>query len=126
MKKKPLIGLAVSLVLFVPLIALAQTWISGTLVNPAAGAVIVDTGAIAGPTTIEFCAYVSANVAAQFSVQRRNAANNATLSEQRINVIASTTSSMCPKSVDIGDGERIRIVNDTLIALGTVNASLFY
>jgi hypothetical protein len=123
MKKKIWIVLA----LLVPAISFAAgTWLSAVTVNPTAGQVLVDTGAISGPTSVEFCAYTAGSVAAVLTVEHRNAANSATLHSQQIPVTAGTFNEMCPnKGFTVADQERVRIVSTNAVT-GTVSVSLFF
>src|SRR5205823_1090604 len=94
---------------------------TGTVTN---GTVLADTGPLANadPPILVTC---TASVTAALTLQRRNAANDATISAQAIRLSANTTQSFAFGPVHLEDQERIRIVTTALID-GAVQASITY
>lgn len=119
-----------TLVLFLilsPLLAWAEGWLSsGSVTNPTANQVMVDTGALAGPTTIEFCAYVGSTVGTAVRIQHMNAANTTALQDQLMPVPANQFTFMClPHAISIADQERVRVIMNGA-ATGVVSVSLIF
>ena len=103
-------------------------WITGGLqTNPAAAAVLADTGPRSGPagstdTILELILLASASAACGVEIQHRNAANNASVWQHAFRVAAD--SPLClPLPVTIANGERVRVVMLTN-PTGQVQASL--
>jgi hypothetical protein len=101
----------------------ARTWLSAIVTNPASGQVLLDTGALGGPANYDFCLYFSADVPAAFRVQQRNAANSATVKEQLVTTTAFGSAMMCPLGITLGDQERLRVTNNSVL-VGNVSVSI--
>jgi hypothetical protein len=101
-------------------------WFDGQAANPGAAQVIADSGPLtAALGTVRVQIVVNADVLALFTIEYRNAANSVTLHKQDISVIANTAVTIGPVAFTFADGERVRILNKTAIALGNVSASIF-
>ncbi len=98
----------------------------GRITNPAAGAVLADTGPLIGGPNYQPQAIVSSTIAAQILIQRRNATNTANVSEQLVVCPANSTFTL-PLVVNMSetwqDDERVRLVINATIN-GTIQASL--
>lgn len=106
---------------------MASSWFSaGRLTNPAAGAVLADTGPFStGVGSLAVQAVVSSTVLAQVLLQHRDVANTTTLSEQLFVVPANSTYNLPLESALQGlqAGERFRLVLNAGIT-GTIQGSL--
>jgi hypothetical protein len=118
--------LAVLLVLLAPLAwAQARTWLSAVVVNPTTNQVLLDTGAVGGPANYDYCVYVASNANTVVQVQRRNAANSATVAEQYMAVPAFSFASICPLKITLADQERLRLIAGNNVT-GSVSVSLTF
>ena len=110
-----------------PLLAWAEGWIaSGSVTNPTANQVMVDTGALSGPGKIEFCVYAASTVATAIRVQHMNAANSAAVQDPLVTVPANNFQTFCPKiPITYADGERFRVIMTGAVT-GVVSVSLFF
>lgn len=103
-------------------------WITGGLqTNPAAAAILADTGARSGPagsteTILELRLLVSASAACGVEIQHRNAANNANVWQHAFRVGADVPLNV-EIPVTIANTERVRVVMLTA-PTGQVQASL--
>jgi hypothetical protein len=99
----------------------------GRLTNPAAGAVLADTGSLVATPGLTPQVVVSSSVTAALILQRRDAANAVTQVEQLLVVNANTTFAVHIKGYvqDIQDGERVRVVTNAQTN-GMMQASLFW
>jgi len=120
----PLVAFAAPIDAGTPTPVFGKTWLSAVVINPLGSQVLVDTGAIEGPTAISFCAYASADIGTVLRVQLRDAANTTTVSEQLLTVQTLGTSSFC-MDTQVSNGQRIRIINNAAV-IGTVSASFLY
>jgi len=68
----------------------------------------------------------NADVAAQFTIAHRNAANTADLSSQDITLLASSPFTFGPFNMSPLDNERVRIVLKSALLAGNVFVSLFF
>lgn len=119
--------IAILLMLFFPMQAMADWVASGAISNPTAGQVLVDSGplpASARSATI----IVSSTVAARFRFQWRSADNTTTVAEQYFFCPANGTIVLPPvlesQEFQMNDNERLRIIIDQTIT-GAVSVSLF-
>ena len=96
---------------------------AGVQVNPAAGAVLADSGALAAGQT-EVTVIFGGNIAAVATIEHRNAANTANLNSQVIACLANDVIQAKLPGVPIAASERIRVtLNATIV--GSVQASVF-
>jgi hypothetical protein len=103
-------------------------WLTGGLqTNPAAAAVLADTGARSGPAgsteaSLELKLLATASAACGIEIQHRNAANNANVWQHAFRVAADTIVNV-DIPVTVANGERVRVVMLTN-PTGQVQASL--
>ena len=101
----------------------ADEWQAAVVASPAANTVFAEFVASSDQTGVAFCVYAAATVQVAMRVQHRNAANDTTIREQYIPVLAGTASpQFCQQGLVIASGERIRVINNAL-AVGTVSIS---
>lgn len=81
----------------------------GETTNPGSGAIMADTAALPGGI-YQVIAISSATATAEFSLQRRNAANSATIGDVHIWYVPANNTVALPFIVDVEKDERIRIV----------------
>ncbi len=90
--------------------------IGAVTTNPVLGAVIADDGAVPADGDYAFEVYVTSSVAAAFDVERRNAANTATVDTIRVNLPASDSLNPPLRLVrSLLLNERIRVVTPAAI-----------
>lgn len=92
----------------------------------AADTVHADTGAILQGGEVEFMVNISndSSTEVEFSVQRRNAANSATVEQMRVAVATGTTRQVYA-AFSLVESERVRVVNVEVTGTGNTQASLF-
>lgn len=103
-------------------------WNSGTrTVNPAAGTVLVDSGQIPNDQAMSACYIImTSTVACFFVVERRNAANTATVTDQAVACQANSTCTLNFQiPIDFLQNERLRVIINGAVT-GTVQASMFW
>lgn len=98
----------------------------GTITNAAAAAVMADTGAVnsgltgiyspSGGGIYEVTVNASSSVDATLTVQRRDAANANTVGSQPIIRVVAKGSVTVPYRFELLPGERVRVLNNTLLA----------
>jgi hypothetical protein len=116
----------VALLLALALPAAAGDWLTTTATNPTANTVLLEAIASTDETSILFCAIGASTGAAVFRVQHRNAANDTTLREQFIPVVANGMQEFCmgrQSNFALLEGERVRIVVFANVT-GSVSVSL--
>lgn len=99
----------------------------GRLTNPNAGAVVADTGPLPSGTSYSPQLVVSSTTTAQVLLQRRDAANAQTLTEQLIVCPANNTINISVTGYlnELQDNERIRLVLNANMT-GSIQGSLFW
>jgi hypothetical protein len=102
--------------------ALAAWDTAGIQVNPAASAVLADSGPKAGGA-FDALVILGANVAVVATVEWRNAANTANVKSQVIAVGANQVIQL-KFPVDLALNERVRVLNNAAVT-GSVQASVF-
>lgn len=115
------------LLVSMPIVARAD-WVSGVVTNPAAGAVLVDTGPLSAGSRSALV-IVAATVATRFRYQWRDAANTNVVQEQYFIVPANGTvvlpTPVAGQEYTMQEGERLRVIVDAGIT-GSASASLFF
>lgn len=96
---------------------------SGELTNPADESVVVDSGAVAYGGVYEVIIVISASAAAQFKVQRRNAANGANVGDEVGLYGVASQSQPYRFYYTLEASERIRLLMDDALT-GTVWATV--
>lgn len=94
---------------------------AGETTNPADNAVVADTGAL-NEGVWEFRIYIGATAAAHFQVERRNAANGATVGAAPVFYAAAGQTGCYPLTIALEQGERVRVKMDDAL---TGDASVF-
>lgn len=126
---KRLIAVAVLGLLMLPSFLPAADWFNAVTTNPTAGQVVIDTGPITTDGYYRWCVTAASTVAATLRVQHRDTTNTVTLHEQYLPVVSGSEASLCIPSSDLAvlilTNERLRVVNTSLIAAGTVSTSIF-
>lgn len=132
--KKSLVALilAAAAVFSGPAHAAGENWYTaGIQTNPAANAIIADTGPLAFPNsgngsgTMNFTVIVSSTVAAIIHVEIRDAANTAVVRSQAFMVPANTTfQSVKNIAIPLDGGERLRLRMNGAVT-GSVQGSIF-
>ena len=98
----------------------------GRLTNPTANTVLADTGPLPQGPTLAPQIVASSTVLVQLLFQRRNAANDATITEQSIVVLANSSTDIPIKHhMELQDGERLRVATFANVT-GTVQASILW
>jgi len=92
--------------------------------NPTAGTVIVDSGALPAGTYL-FYVSIGASAAAQFQVQRRDAANGSNVGNPALKYIAAGQSAQFVYQTVLESNERVRVTMDDNLT-GTAVADLVY
>jgi hypothetical protein len=91
--------------------------------NPTAGTVTADTGALPAGN-YEVRVTVGASAAAQFLLQRRNAANGANVGDTVVLYAAAGQSGQYVFSFVLEASERVRVVMDDTLAAGTASCAI--
>lgn len=100
-----------------------MTWFTeGEKTAATAGQVLADTGAINGPSGLDFKVLVSAAVASSFNVQMRDGDNTSTVQSFRIDILGSSPA-LIPWHVDLDDQQRVRVTAVGAV-LGGVQANI--
>jgi len=104
---------------------MAYWYTAGVQTNPAGGTVLADTGPLPASGGRPFKVILASTVGLGFTVEHRNAANNATLTSQNIPVTSNQPVELefAPGPDMANDDERLRVVTNAL-AVGQVQASL--
>ena len=122
---KKLLSLALLLAVVLP--ASASDWQTGTVTNPGAGAVVVDTGALPADGNYKWCVWAAASVTAVLRIQHRDTSNATTLHEFYVPVSATTPAPVFCAPENMGplllQDERIRVINNSIV-VGVVSASI--
>jgi len=123
MRKKMLAPILLALALAVP--AAAEEWFSnGPLTNPAANAILADTGpySVGGPSSICIRSMVVAStVTAIIILEHRDATNTSTVHSQGMPVPANSSMIYPSICVILSDQERIRIRLNTGTVWGSIH-----
>lgn len=104
---------------------MASTWTADTVAGPAAGEVIVDGGAVPSTGNYQTRVWINCTLAGTFLIQRRNAANDTTLQEQEVSILANECNQLDTGNVTLNSSERIRVVSKSAITLGRASGSVF-
>lgn len=102
---------------------------SGIVTNPALGQVIVDTGAMTGPTTRWWSVFCCASVAAVFRIEHRNAANDADATPLQVLPVPASSCNRYDMvqwaAAEMADNERVRVTMNAAVT-GAVSCTLFH
>lgn len=88
--------------------------------TPADDQVVADSGVVAFAGVYEANVVIGASAAAQFQLQRRNAANDANVGDTLVLYGAAAQSQPYKFYIELAAGERLRLVMDDALGAGTV------
>lgn len=104
-----------------------MSWVTaGTQINPSSGTVLADTGVLSTDKSVGACTVfcmLSCTVTARFTFERRNAANDTTVSSQDMQIPGQNEYRL--DALEYLNGERFRVITSGVI-VGTAQASLFF
>lgn len=101
---------------------------AGRIVNPTAGQVMADTGAVpsTGLDLSQCFVIMTSTVACFFVIERRNAANSAVISEQGVACAANATEKInFPPPLSLAGSERVRVTINGAVT-GQAQASIIW
>jgi hypothetical protein len=94
-------------------------------VNPAANAVIVDTGAIPAYSTYQLHAIMNTTVQGNFLLRHLDAAG-AILQDQEVSILANEAMTFGPYNIVLLPNEKVQVVCKAALLLSRVSCSIFW